>query len=135
MSALSEEALAEIRARHEARTRGPYMWYGWGGRDRKAFDLRLMTRHSGMLVVMSFERNGMNGAAPVFRSDPLLNQGGILKSAREFLHYPKDYKDEIVGLDHADATAIEHSWSDVDELLREVTRLRALVGEMAVADG
>lgn len=44
---------------------------------------------------------------------------------------PKVYRADIVGLRHPDADFIAHSRQDVEDLIAEVKRLRALVGEHA----
>lgn len=45
---------------------------------------------------------------------------------------PKVYRADIVGIRHSDAVFIAAARKDVDDLLAEVRRLRALVGEEAV---
>jgi hypothetical protein len=66
----------------------------------------------------------MRGAQPVFCSD------GILRDAKELLAPDTNpRRGRISAILHPDAESIAHSWQDVDELLAEVDRLRALLGE------
>lgn len=119
---LSDEQLQAIRARHEASTRGPWRWFGQGGRKRKQVDLYLATTHSGRRFVVDFTRSGMNGAQPRFRSPR-----GLMADASTMLRYEVNYRDDVAGIDNPDAVALERSWEDVDDLLREVERLRGLL--------
>lgn len=128
---LSDEKLAEMRARHEAATRGPWRWFGSGGRRRKEVNLYLATTHSGRRYVMDFIRSGMGGAQPRFQ--PGAYRGMV--PARDLLQYAVEYRDDITGIDCADARFIESSWSDVADLLDEVTRLRAQLAERENAEG
>jgi hypothetical protein len=120
-------AIAEVRARHAARTPGPLRWYGNGGRKRKEVSLHLATTYGGKIYVMGFERSGMNGAAPTFRSGALEGRDvGHMIPARELLTYERTYRDDVAGVQHPDAIAIERGFEDVEACLGEIDRLNRL---------
>jgi hypothetical protein len=124
---LSDEKLQEIFARHAATTRGPWRWFGHGGREKKQINVYLATTHSGHVFVMDFERSGMHGAAPRFHP-----KGRPMKSVRELVTYEVEYRDDVSGIANPDAIFIENSWADVADLLDEVDRLRALLADHGV---
>lgn len=105
--------LAEIRARHDAATPGPWRWRG----NASSYDVHLRSIRSPLNVVLDYVRWGFQGCIPVFRD------GGVLTRARLVASAPHNAWD-IVGIDHPDARAIEHSWEDIDWLLAEIGRLR-----------
>jgi hypothetical protein len=76
--------------------------------------------------VIGFRRWGFNGAQPVFCTDGFLfDASGLLT--------PDTAPDRkrITGIEHPDARAFAHSWQDVEDLIAEVDRLRALIWEKA----
>ena len=132
---MSTDRFEEIKARADAATPGPWAWFG----NTDVRDMRLSTVHSGRLTIMDFVRWGMSFAAPRFAVD------GILHRADEFPIYAvcrtatsrKDqrvYRADIAGIRNPDAAFIANSRADVEWLIGEVERLRALVTE-AGSDG
>jgi hypothetical protein len=118
---MTPERLAEIRARHVAATAGPYRWSGYVTNHTISLDSAATGNE-----VLGFRRWGMQNAQPVFCAD------GLLCAAAEVLAPdPAPGRGRITRVDHPDAEAIAHSWQDVEELLAEVDRLRALVEEEA----
>lgn len=138
-----DEALAGIRARSAAATPGPWAWFG----NTDVHNVYLATQHWGRHYVMGFRRWGMQGAQPEFwnRPDPDVIKGSlgpdshhttaaespIYEVAPDALsaHDRRVYRRDLVGIRNADATFIAHSREDVDYLLGEVDRLRAILGE------
>jgi hypothetical protein len=118
---MTPERLAEIRARHNAATRGPYLWSGYGSACTISLD-SVATGNE----VLSFRRWGFSRAQPVFCTD------GLLVAASEVLTPDSaPSRKRITGIEHPDARAFAHSWKDVEDLLAEVDRLRALIWEKA----
>lgn len=119
------DKLAEIRARHEASTPGPWRWRG----NASSKDVHLRSVKSPLNVVLDYVRWGLQGCIPVF------NEGGVLRKARLVPSAPHNAWD-IVAIDHPDARALEHSWEDIDWLLAEIDELRGLfAGELAALEG
>ncbi|WP_063748905.1 hypothetical protein [Streptomyces sp. NRRL B-24484] len=110
---MTPERFAEIQAREEAATPGPWRWRG----DTAARHLRLQTPHRGGLTIMDFIRWGMNGARPRFA------RGGLMYPADEMATY--DYRKNVVGIDNPDAAFIAHARQDVADLIAEVGWLAA----------
>lgn len=126
---MTPERLAEIRARHVGATPGPWHWFGSGGRLRKAVNVYLATVDRGRIFVMDFVRTGWRDAQPRFQ---VRRSGmGLMTPSSELFQYEVEYRDDITGIRHPDAEAIAHSWQDVEDLLGELDRLRALLGEKA----
>lgn len=121
---LSDQQLADIRARETAATAGPWRWRG----NTEVRRLRLQTPHHGGLTVMDFTRWGMQGARPRFARD------GIMHPADETVVYAvaawsKDiYRKDVVGIDHPDAQFMAHAREDVPALLAELDRVTAELG-------
>lgn len=112
--------LAEIAARVEAATAGPWWWrFNVGGRPE------LWSTQRGGLVVLSALRDGMNKAVVAFceRATPLT--GGVIEKASKFFVTPSrdvpDYQDPT----NPDALFIAHARTDIPDLLAEVARLEA----------
>src|SRR5688572_5711629 len=104
------ERLAEIRARADKATPGPWRWNNT--QDPYLFG----ARH---LVVMAFARMGMQGAQPQFRDEHnLLMDAGRL-NLRDF----------------PDAVFIENARTDVGHLLDLINRVRAAIGEHRTSQG
>jgi hypothetical protein len=118
-------ALDVIRARHAAATPGPWRWFGRGGRRHKQVDVYLATVDRGRIYVMDFVRSGMSGAQPRFQP-----AGEGMVPAKDLVTYHVDYRDDISGIANPDAEAIEHSWSDVETLLRLVDQQAAELTEV-----
>ena len=122
---MSEQQLAEILARANAATAGPWKWSG----NTEVRDMRLQAQHHGGLTVMDFERWGMQSACPrfaknwaMYRADEMVEYqvhqlGWVDKSE-------PPYRADISGIDHPDARFIAAAREDVPALLAEVQRLR-----------
>lgn len=128
---LTDEQAAEIVARHNAMTPGPYQW----DVATKFHQANLTTTHSGRYYVMSFARWGMGGAAPVFQAyeryeGPVKERGSLgLERVEHFaVQRVRHHEGWDQTIDHPDAIGLEHSWQDVDALL---TDRRALLAEIA----
>lgn len=149
MTTIETDRLDEIKARAAAATPGPWMWEG----NTDTRQISLATKYWGRWVVMGFRRWGMQGAQPMFAQGrkpgppedrkgdwgPFTNgDPGRLTDAERLARYEvcptatsrKDqrvYRADLNGIRNADATFIEKSREDIDWLLAEVDRLRALV--------
>lgn len=118
---MSAERLAEIRARAEAATPGPWSWDG----NTDMRHIRLATPHGMSMTVMDFVRYGMQGAQPRFGIAGMMHNGSGLVEY-EVAKWSKDiYRRDVSGIDHPDARFIAGARADVDDLLAEVDRLRA----------
>lgn len=136
--------LDAIKARRDAATPGPWGWFG----NTDVHSMQLATRHFGRLVVMSFRRWGMQSAQPTFatgrtwKTSPqsMFDFGhvGSMELASRLARYevspdapdrthPSVYRADLNGIKHPDAEFIAHARQDVDDLIAEVERLRALV--------
>jgi len=120
----------EIAARAAAATLGPWGWFGH--RDHGMY---LSTVYHGRIYVMDFIRQGMQGAQPRFQvhENPEHPDWGTMTPASELAVLevaPRDYRDDIVGIDHPDAAFIAAARDDVPWLLAEVERLRARLEQM-----
>lgn len=124
------DRLAEIEARAAAATPGPWRWRG----NTDVWSMRLQAPVRGALTVMDFVRWGMRNAAPRFAIN------GLMHRADEMARFevcpdatsrkdPRVYRADLTGIRHPDAEFIAAARSDVDWLIAEVHRLRALVGE------
>ncbi|MGW1930438.1 hypothetical protein [Streptomyces sp. NPDC001919] len=122
---MEEQRLAEIVARAEAATAGPWQWSG----NTDVRDMRLQAQHHGGLTVMDFVRWGMQDACPrfarnwaMYRADEMaeyqVHQMGWVDKSEP------PYRADISGIDHPDARFIAAAREDVPALLAEVTRLR-----------
>lgn len=132
---LSDEQLAEIRARAEAATPGPWGWRG----NTEVRDLRLSALHSGLLTVMDFTRWGMQRARPRFALEGVMHDGDELVTYE--VHRlgwtraeEKPYRADVDGIAHPDAEFIARARMDVPALLAEVERLRAQVETLTAAE-
>lgn len=123
---MSEQQLAEILARANAATAGPWKWSG----NTEVRDMRLQAQHHGGLTVMDFVRWGMQDACPRFA------RNWVMYRADEMVEYQvhqlgwvdksePPYRADISGIDHPDARFIAAAREDVPELVAEVQRLRA----------
>lgn len=102
-------------------TPGPWGWFG-----NTKHDFYLATKHSGRTYVMAFERKGMSGAQPVFRSQegymvkadsiPIFEVCRDATSADDERVYRKD----IVGFRNADAHLIAAA-PELYEALKAIT--------------
>lgn len=114
---MTPERLEEIRARHALATPGPYRWAGYAPNHTISLDSTTTGNE-----VLGFRRWGMSSAQPVFCTR------GLLCAASEMLAPDSaPERRRISKIEHPDAEAIAHSWQDVDDLLAEVDRLRAMV--------
>lgn len=116
--------LAAIAERAAARTPGRWRWRG----HASAHSVSLQAIDRLCDYVLSFKRWGMQGAIPWFQRDPK-DSAGIQRAKL----IPRTHYDPwtIVGIDHPDARFIEHAPEDIDFLLGEVDRLRALAHDLA----
>lgn len=123
---MDEQRLAEILARANAATAGPWRWSG----NTEVRDMRLQAQHHGGLTVMDFVRWGMQDARPRFAKDYCMHP------ADEMVEYQvhqlgwvdksePPYRADISGIDHPDARFIAAAREDVPALVAEVQRLRA----------
>lgn len=137
------DLLPEIKERAAAATPGPWKWFG----NTDVRDVYLATARWGRLYVMGFRRWGMNGAQPMFahgrKFDPDNRDesiGGVMQPASALARYevapsatnrsdPEVYRADLNGLKTPDAEFIAHSRADVEWLVSEVERLRALLPE------
>lgn len=110
------ERLAEIRARAEAATPGPWRWKG----NKHSHSICLFRARAWGDVVMAFFRWGVQSAQPRFVVD-----GVIVKP--QWRMGPSHHPWEIVGIDHPDAIFIERSREDIDYLLPVAERAWALL--------
>jgi hypothetical protein len=119
---MSDERLAEIAARHQAATPGPWRWQG----NTSSKSLELVAQRKWRFYVMGFVRWGMDSALPWFRDWSGDDVHGVMRRADKWFVRPESHNAWMVrGIDHPDAIAIERSWEDVDDLLAEVRRLSA----------
>lgn len=146
---MSDEQLAQIVARRDAATPGPWRWTG----NTDVRQMELSTVKFGRMVVMNFTRWGMSGAQPQFgigrswKPDPTsaydFTSHGLMTKASELPVFevsptatdrsdPRVYRSDLVGIRHPDAEFIAASRQDVDDLLAEVARLH---GELLEAQG
>ncbi len=125
----SQQRIDEIRARAADATPGPWLWKG----NTESFRIELISRAPGIWTVMSFERWGMRDAQPYFLGDDR-----FLHSVKDFVVYqvcpdceskddPRVYRQDFFEINHPDARFIAHAREDIDVLLAEIDRLRALV--------
>jgi hypothetical protein len=118
---MSPERLAEIQARTDAATPGPWRWRG----NTESRHLRLQTPHHSGLTVMDFVRWGMQGARPRFAVDHIMHTADEMV-VYEVAAWSKDiYRKDAVGIEHPDAEFIAHARQDVADLLAEVGWLAA----------
>lgn len=118
-------------------TEGPWEWGGGPG------DLRLQTVKHGKRFVMTFTRNGMQGAQPRFQvnkqmvnavDDLVTFQVGdrSVRGYREAKQNSSVYRFDICGIDHPDAKLIKGAPDMAAEIVRlraENERLRAALAE------
>jgi hypothetical protein len=124
------ERIEAIRARHAATTRGPWQWFG----DTATWQAYLATVNRGRIFIMRFYRWGMQSAQPAFQSDHrMVNASELARFEVQPDATSKDdprlYRHDFVGIRHPDAIFLASSWADVELLLAEVDRLRALLPE------
>ena len=118
---LPPDRLAQIQARADIATPGPWVWHG--NLTGKGLELKsLAPMHP---IVMIFRRWGMQSAMPWFRNRlwDLMDKPRLIPSAP---HNPWD----IVAIDHPDAVFIAAARSDVDALLVHVRAMDALLTEL-----
>lgn len=103
------EILADLRAKAQAATPGPWMWCG-----QKGWDYELATKRWGRRWIMRFQRMGMQGAQPVFQQyepgdqtgpDPFFWAGRMVP-AQELAIQEVPYRRDIVAIDNPDARYI-----------------------------
>ena len=123
-----ESRLAEIRAREEAATEGPWTWGG----NVDSQNLRLQTwnhrpdgQSCGVVQIMDFVRQGMQGAQPRFMEDLMMvkaSDRAIYEVAPTAASRkdPRVYRGDIVGIKHPDAEFIAASRTDLPALLAAV---------------
>jgi hypothetical protein len=132
-----------IRARAAAATPGPWGWFG----NTDVHHVYLATQRWGRHIVMDFRRWGMQRAQPEFwnRENPEaikehLGPDSRHVTAAEAAIYevapharsaddPRVYRRDLIGIRNPDAQFIAHARQDVDDLLKEVDRLRGLLAE------
>lgn len=105
--------IEEIRARCEAATPGP--WY-WDVID----SCKCIALESARWKVMDFARYGMNGAAPRFLVDGIMERADTLLKSIPGKEHHRGFDNYI---DHPDAAFIAHARTDIPALLAEVERL------------
>lgn len=145
---VSVDRIAEIRARTDAATFGPWAWFG----NTDAHNMYLSTVEGGRVFVLRFERWGMQHARPVFAAvpttrDPRESQRytGPMVPGDRLARYEvcpdatsrddeRVYRADLSGIRHPDAEFIAHAREDVPVLLAEIDRLRALLGEDPVPE-
>lgn len=116
--------LDAIRARADAATFGPWMWYGWHENQ----DIILCTKKGGMRYVMGFRRWGFNRAQPEFNTDRGLvpaKELPVFQVAPDATSFedPRVYRGTLVGIRHPDAEFIAHARQDIDDLLAYIDEL------------
>lgn len=114
-SHMTNALLAEIRARCEAATPGP--WY-WDAIDAH----KCICLESKRWKVMDFVRYGMNGAAPRFLVNGIMERADTLLKSIPGKEHHRGFDNYI---DHHDADFIAHAREDIPYLLSEVDRLTA----------
>lgn len=114
--------LDERRARREGITPGPWRWTGY----TKGCDLRVM--NDAGLIVMDFDRWGMQSAQPRFRVCP--HGMEVMHTAKMMLATRTACSPEIVGVDHPDAAFIAAAPTDLTTADSDVERLLARVEEL-----
>ena len=137
----NEQDIAAIEARANAATPGPWGWRG----NVDAHWFALVTKHSGMRYVMTFDRFGMQSAQPVFQD--YSDGQGLLVQAKELAiyqvapeatsrHDPRFnvYRADIIGFRNPDADFIAHAREDIDVLLHRVRELEARLTEQRIAE-
>lgn len=130
MKPLTEGELSEIGGRAEAATFGPWEWCG----NTDTHDIHLATVTGGRVFVLGFRRWGMQQAGPEF-------QGPVkMLPAHEIVKYQvapvvgsanrgdkRLYRADFRGLDHPDASFIEHSREDIPRLLADLRQCHKLM--------
>lgn len=122
------DRIAEIRARVEAATPGPWRW--WGNIDMR--NIQLTTVDRGVLTVMAFRRWGMKGAAPTFfRRGPDMPWGwnGRQEEIQDVAVREVEYRGDIDHLANPNAELIAHAPGDIAYLLAENERLAQALAE------
>lgn len=97
-----QEQLEAIQQAVDTATPGPWVWTGF----IKSNTVDLVARHSGQPTVMSFDRWGMSGAAPSFRTDEgmqRVDEPGMVRFRQEHR------KNEFVDINHPDARLIANA--------------------------
>lgn len=119
------ETLAHIRAQADAATEGPWAWGG----NVDSQNLRLQTwnhrpdgQSCGVVQIMDFVRQGMQGAQPRFMEDLMM----VTASDRAIYEVaptatsrkdPRVYRGDIVGIKHPDAEFIAAARTTVPALV------------------
>ncbi|MGH3648051.1 MAG: hypothetical protein ACRDTM_12855 [Micromonosporaceae bacterium] len=102
------------------RTPGPWRWGG-----NTSGPIYLSTTGHGRIMVMAFNRLGMQDAQPCF---PVWSEDaarlGLLENATAVAVREAPYRDQIADLDCSHARYLCRSWEYVEALLGEVDRLR-----------
>ena len=106
---MNEKELAEIEARAEAATPGPWFW----DTNRRYKSTMLKAPQNGGTCVMDFTRWGMHSAQPRF-NDTGVSFGGILYTMEQY---------DKTGLPNPNADFIAYARQDVPTLVAEVRRL------------
>lgn len=121
----ADTRLAEIRAREQAATKGPWAWCG----NTEARWLALETADR-MLKVMDFARYGMNGAQPLFAVNGRMEKASALVEYEVHRNawvekWRPPYRHDIDGIKAPDAEFIAHARADVTWLVAELTEALA----------
>lgn len=124
---LTEEGLAEIEARANAATAGPWVWQA----SMTCRSLLLRDVHHN--TVLDFIRWGMGSA------QARLNVGGIMRPLVDMLRTPQAHNAwHREGIDHPDAVFMENANVDVKRLIADLRATRAALEDVerwAIAAG
>ena len=111
---LTEKALAEIEARANAATPGPWRWRA--NTTGKAVWLEGFRTN----IVLDFIRWGTNG------TQPRVNISGIMREMIPLMKTPAPHNDwDKWDVEHSDPTFIAHARTDVPTLVRDLQTTRA----------
>ncbi|MBJ6362123.1 hypothetical protein ACFOQM_12555 [Paenibacillus sp. GCM10012307] len=116
----------EIEKALAAATPGPWYWNGY----MKSKYVDLCARHSGQPTVMSFNRWGMGGAAPSFRTEDgmkRIDEPGMVRFRQEHR------KNEFVEVNHPDAHIIANAPTWLRQLLDELAAKEAEISRQLTA--
>lgn len=139
-SRLTPDEETRIRERAEAARVGPWAWFG-----NRSGPIYLATVQHGRRFVLTFEvteEKGESGAeGDVFRwAQPCFQVyddkegeawtwSGRMTPASELAVVPQTYRDDISGIDNADAEFIAHARTDIPALLSELFLVRGQLRE------
>ena len=112
---MDDKQLSEIKERCEKATPGPWNW-----------EVSTINKCIGLEnwrdKVMDFARYGMDGAAPRFNVDGIMERADKLAKSIPGMEHHRGFDDYI---NHPDAFFIAHSRTDIPALIAEVERLKA----------